>query len=97
MQSKSESLLQVEDLRTHFHTFAGTVRAVDGVSFEIGKGEIMGLVGESGGGKSVVGFSVLGLIDPPGRIESGRILFDGEDIAGASKTGYARSGARRLP
>ncbi len=85
MQTKSDSLLQVEDLRTHFHTFAGTVRAVDGVSFEIGKGEIMGLVGESGGGKSVVGFSVLGLIDPPGRIESGRILFDGEDIAGASE------------
>ena len=79
-------LLAVEGLKTHFHTFAGTVRAVDGVSFEIGAGEIMGLVGESGGGKSVVGFSILGLIDPPGRIEAGQILFRGEDLATAPET-----------
>ncbi|MFC3613415.1 ABC transporter ATP-binding protein [Lutimaribacter marinistellae] len=85
MKDVSQTLLQVDDLRTHFHTFAGTVKAVDGVSFAIGKGEIMGLVGESGGGKSVVGFSVLGLIDPPGRIESGHILFDGEDLTQATE------------
>ncbi len=78
-------LLAVRDLRTHFHTFSGTVRAVDGVSFEIGPGEVMELVGESGGGKSVVGFSILGLIDPPGRIEGGAILLDGEDLAKASE------------
>ncbi|WP_420413988.1 ABC transporter ATP-binding protein [Roseibium sp.] len=85
MEHTQEPLLKVADLRTHFHTFAGTVKAVDGVSFQIGKGEIMGLVGESGGGKSVVGFSILGLIDPPGRIESGQIAFDGENLAGASE------------
>jgi len=78
-------LLSVRDLRTYFHTFSGTVKAVDGVSFEIGAGEIMGLVGESGGGKSVVGFSILGLIDSPGKIESGEILLDGEDLVQAGE------------
>ena len=78
-------LLEVRDLRTHFHTFAGTVKAVDGVGFRIEAGEIMGLVGESGGGKSVVGFSILGLIDPPGRIEAGAVLLEGEDLVGAGE------------
>ncbi|WP_294643509.1 ABC transporter ATP-binding protein [uncultured Aureimonas sp.] len=82
---QSQPLLAVRDLRTHFHTFAGTVKAVNGVSFDLAAGEIMGLVGESGGGKSVVGFSLLGLIDPPGRIEGGEILFRGEDLAKASE------------
>jgi oligopeptide/dipeptide ABC transporter ATP-binding protein len=79
-----QPLLELKDLRTHFHTFAGVVKAVNGVSFKIGAGEIMGLVGESGGGKSVVGFSILGLIESPGKIEGGEILFDGEDLAKAS-------------
>ncbi len=79
----STPLLSVRGLRTRFDTFAGTVRAVDGVSFDIGAGEVMGLVGESGGGKSVVGFSILGLIDPPGQIDGGQILLDGEDLARA--------------
>jgi len=79
------ALLKVENLRTQFHTFSGVVKAVDGVSFEVGAGEIMGLVGESGGGKSVVGFSILGLIDSPGRIESGQILLDGEDLVTAGE------------
>ena len=78
-------LLSVRDLRTYFHTFSGVVKAVNCVSFDIGAGEVMGLVGESGGGKSVVGFSILGLIDPPGRIEGGEILLDGQNIAGASE------------
>jgi len=73
-------LLEVRNLRTYFHTFAGTVKAVNGVSFDIASGEVMGLVGESGGGKSVVGFSILGLIDSPGKIEGGQILLDGEDL-----------------
>jgi len=73
--------LQVEDLRTHFFTRAGVVRAVDGVSFDVNAGEILGLVGESGCGKSITGFSILGLIDPPGRIVSGAIRFKGCDIA----------------
>ncbi len=80
-------LLEVRDLRTYFHTFAGTVRAVNGVSFDIAAGEVMGLVGESGGGKSVVGFSILGLIDSPGKIEGGEIRLNGEDLV---KAGEAR-------
>ncbi len=74
--------LQVENLQTHFFTKAGTVKAVDGVSFTVGPGRIVGLVGESGSGKSVTGFSVMGLVDPPGRIVGGRVLFKGQDIVG---------------
>jgi peptide/nickel transport system ATP-binding protein len=77
----TEPLLRVEDLKTHFFTRAGVVKAVDGVSFALGKGRILGLVGESGSGKSVTGFSILGLVDPPGRIAGGRILFKGRDLA----------------
>ncbi|MGL4637278.1 MAG: ABC transporter ATP-binding protein [Beijerinckiaceae bacterium] len=78
MNAASQPLLSVRDLRTWFHTFGGVVKAVDGVSFDLAPGEIMGLVGESGGGKSMIGYSIMGLIDPPGRIESGEILFDGK-------------------
>ena len=80
----SVPLLSVEDLRTWFSVRQGAqsreLRAVDGVSFELGAGEILGMVGESGSGKSVTGFSILGLIDPPGRIAGGRILFKGRDL-----------------
>ncbi len=72
--------LEVEGLRTHFFTKAGIVKAVDDVSFSLRPGEIMGLVGESGSGKSVTGFSILGLVDSPGRIVDGRIAFKGEDL-----------------
>ena len=76
-----EPLLRVEGLKTHFFTRAGAVRAVDGVSFGLEKGRVLGLVGESGSGKSVTGFSILGLVDPPGRVVGGRILFKGRDLA----------------
>ncbi|MCB9662501.1 MAG: ABC transporter ATP-binding protein [Alphaproteobacteria bacterium] len=77
----SDHVLQVEDLQTHFHTEHGVVKAVDGVSFEVGRGEIMGLVGESGSGKSVTNLSILRLVPtPPGRFAGGRILFQGEDL-----------------
>jgi peptide/nickel transport system ATP-binding protein len=74
--------LAVEGLRTHFFTRAGVVKAVDDVGFTIDKGRVLGLVGESGSGKSVTGFSILGLVDPPGRIVGGRVLFWGEDLVG---------------
>jgi len=76
--------LAIRDLRTHFFTKDGIARAVDGVSLDVSAGEILGLVGESGSGKSVTGFSILGLIDPPGRIVGGSILLKGEDLAQAS-------------
>ena len=72
--------LEVHNLATHFHTRAGVVKAVDGVSFHVDRGEVLGLVGESGSGKTVTGFSLIGLVDPPGRIAAGQILFQGRDI-----------------
>ena len=77
------AVLEVSGLKTHFFTHAGVVKAVDGVDFTVNKGEVMGLVGESGSGKSITGFSILGLIDPPGRIVEGAIRFNGDDIANA--------------
>ncbi|MBL8520346.1 MAG: ABC transporter ATP-binding protein, partial [Betaproteobacteria bacterium] len=73
-------ILRVEDLATHFHTKAGTVKAVDGVSFALERGQVLGLVGESGSGKSMTGYSILGLVDPPGRIVAGRIVLNGQDL-----------------
>ncbi|MEO8303949.1 MAG: ABC transporter ATP-binding protein [Betaproteobacteria bacterium] len=73
-------LLEVEGLRTHFFTRAGVVKAVDDVSFTVHKGEVVGLVGESGSGKSMTGYSIMGLIDPPGRIVDGRISLNGRDL-----------------
>jgi peptide/nickel transport system ATP-binding protein len=75
-------LLQVENLATHFFTRAGAVKAVDGVSFSLERGEVMGLVGESGSGKSITGFSLIGLVDPPGRIVSGSIRLEGRELVG---------------
>ncbi|UCD30614.1 MAG: ABC transporter ATP-binding protein [Planctomycetota bacterium] len=75
------ALLSVQDLRTYFYTDFGQVKAVDGVSFEINEKEIVGIVGESGCGKSVTQLSMLKLIpSPPGRIESGRVMFEGRDL-----------------
>jgi oligopeptide/dipeptide ABC transporter ATP-binding protein len=73
-------LLEVKDLQTHFPTRAGLVRAVDGVSFHLDRGELLGLVGESGCGKSITALSVMRLIAPPGKIVNGEILFDGKDL-----------------
>lgn len=73
-------LLEVKNLHTHFPTKAGVVKAVDGVSFYIDKGELLGLVGESGCGKSITSLSVMRLISPPGKIVGGEIFFEGEDI-----------------
>lgn len=78
------NVLELRNLKTYFHTFKGVVKAVDGVSLEVRRGEIVGLVGESGCGKSVTGFSVLRLLDPPGRIEEGDILFHGDSLLSKS-------------
>ena len=83
--SMTAPTLEVRDLQTHFFTRAGVVKAVDGVSFSVGRGKVMGLVGESGSGKSVTGFSIIGLVDPPGRIAGGSILFQGRDLAKLSE------------
>jgi peptide/nickel transport system ATP-binding protein len=77
-------LLQVRNLRTEFATRDGVLPAVADVSFDVARGEVLGLVGESGSGKSVTGFSILGLIDPPGRIAGGSIVFDGSELIGAA-------------
>lgn len=80
----STPTLEVRNLATHFDTRAGKLKAVDDVSFTVGRGEVLGLVGESGSGKTVTGFSILGLVDEPGRIAGGQILFNGEDLVKAS-------------
>ncbi len=77
----SDDILQVRDLRTHFHVMDGTVKAVDGVDFSIARGETLGVVGESGCGKSVTALTIMRLLDiPPAEIASGQILFDGRDL-----------------
>jgi peptide/nickel transport system ATP-binding protein len=80
----SEPLLQIEHLSTVFDTPTGRVVAVDDVSFEIRKGETLGLVGESGSGKSVTAFSIVRLVLPPGRIAAGRVWFQGRDLLALS-------------
>ena len=79
-----DNLLVIEDLHTHFDTPQGVIKAVDGVDLEVRGGEILGLVGESGSGKSITGFSILGLLDAPGRVARGSIRFKGEELVGAS-------------
>jgi peptide/nickel transport system ATP-binding protein len=78
----TEPVLVVRDLATHFATRAGVAKAVDGVSFALDRGEVLGLVGESGSGKSVTGFSLLGLVDPPGRIVGGSVRLNGRELVG---------------
>ncbi len=78
-------LLEVKNLQTHFFTRAGVVRSVDGISFHLDRGELLGLVGESGCGKSVTALSVMRLVSAPGRIVAGEIWFDGEDLRAASE------------
>jgi oligopeptide/dipeptide ABC transporter ATP-binding protein len=80
-----EPLLQVRDLRTAFHTRRGTALAVDGVSFDVRRGETLCLVGESGCGKSVTALSILRLVSPPGRIDGGSIRFEGRDLLSLSE------------
>jgi len=90
-------LLEVENLQTQFVTDTGLVRAVDGVSFQVKRGEVMGIVGESGCGKSVTNLSILGLLPKPqGRIAGGAVRFDGTDLVGASEDQLRRIRGNRI-
>src|SRR5262249_62306740 len=81
LAAPAQPVLQIEDLQTHFFTAIGTVRAVDGVSYSVKSGETLGVVGESGCGKSVTALSILRLVaNPPGRIVGGSIRFEGRNL-----------------
>ncbi|MBN1419833.1 MAG: ABC transporter ATP-binding protein, partial [Planctomycetes bacterium] len=92
-----EPLLEIRDLRTHFFAGGGVARAVDGVGFSIGRGETVGLVGESGCGKSVTALSILRLVPtPPGRIVGGEIRFEGEDLLALPEGALRRIRGNRI-
>lgn len=80
MENKEKLLLEIKDLKTHFFTEEGVVKAVDGVDFEVYQGETLGIVGESGCGKSVTAFSILRLLDYPGKTVGGEVIFKGENL-----------------
>ncbi len=84
MRNSVKTLLQVKGLKTHFFLSRGIIRAVDGVDFTVAEGETLAIVGESGCGKSVTAFSIMGLVAPPGRIVAGEVLFDGNDLLSLS-------------
>jgi oligopeptide transport system ATP-binding protein len=97
MPNDNGTLLKVKDLRTYFDTEDGTVKAVDGVSFELQRGETLGIVGESGSGKSVTNLSIIRLIpNPPGRIAGGEILFAGQDLLQLSEDDVRKIRGRRI-
>jgi len=83
--SQSDPLLDIKNLKTYFYTEEGVVRAVDGVDLRVYPGEIIGLVGESGCGKSVTSLSIMRLISTPGKITDGEIWFDGKNILNLSQ------------
>ena len=90
------SLLEVDGLRMHFFTKAGVVKAVDDVSFRVERGRILGLVGESGSGKSMTGYSIMGLVDAPGRIVGGRIALNGVDLASLDERAWRKLRGNRV-
>src|SRR5436189_2816805 len=97
MSSQNGNLLSVKNLRTYFETEDGTVKAVDGISFDLHKGETLGIVGESGSGKSVTNLSIIRLIpQPPGRIASGEVFFHGQDIMALAEDGVRKIRGRRI-
>src|ERR1044071_6608974 len=97
MSADNGILLSVKDLRTYFQTEDGTVKAVDGISFDLKRGETLGIVGESGSGKSVTNLSIIRLIpSPPGRIVSGEVLFRGQDILSLPAEDVRRIRGKRI-
>jgi len=85
-KNMANSVISVKGLKTYFFTHNGVVKAVDGISFNIHEGEILGLVGESGCGKTATALSILNLLEPPGRIVDGTVFFDGEDLLKMSES-----------
>jgi len=97
MSNTNGNLLEVKDLRTYFNTEDGEVKAVDGISFQLKRGETLGIVGESGSGKSVTNLSIIRLIpSPPGRIVSGQVLFNGLDILAMKEDDVRKIRGRRI-
>ena len=92
----TRALLEVEGLRMHFFTKAGVVRAVDDVSLQVDRGRILGLVGESGSGKSMTGYSIMGLVDAPGRIVSGSIRLNGIELTTLAEPAWRRLRGSRV-
>ena len=94
---KDNLLLEVKDLTTHFFTQDGVVKAVDGISYNVHEGEVLGIVGESGCGKSVSAMSVMKLIpNPPGRIVNGSVVFEGEDLVSMPEPGMRQIRGNRI-
>ena len=86
VQERSGPLLEVEDLHVSFFTPAGEVKAVGGISYQLNYGEVMGIVGESGSGKSVEAYSIIGLLQSPGKVVGGSVTFEGQDVLAMSKS-----------
>jgi peptide/nickel transport system ATP-binding protein len=92
----AQTVLKVENLTTEFDTRRGTVKAVNDVSLSVGQGEILGLVGESGSGKSQTGYSIMNLVDRPGRVTAGRIELNGHDISGLKESEWRHIRGKRI-
>ena len=90
------AVLEVEGLRTHFFTRAGVVKAVDDVAFALERGKVLGLVGESGSGKSITGYSIMGLVDEPGRIVAGSIRLEGSELTRLDRESWRRLRGNRI-
>jgi peptide/nickel transport system ATP-binding protein len=89
-------LLQVDRLKTHFATRQGDIRAVNGVSFTVDEGQVLGIVGESGSGKSVTGYSIMGLVDSPGRVVSGSVRLRGRELTGLAQRDWQAIRGREI-
>src|SRR5688500_19741572 len=94
--SAAGALLEVRNLRVEFNTRHGTLVAVDDVSFEIAPGEVLGVVGESGAGKSITGTAIIGLLEPPGRVAAGEVWLAGERIDNLPREAMRKIRGRRI-
>ena len=96
MTNKKDTLLEVRNLKTYFYTEDGVVKAVDGVDFTVGRGEVLGLVGESGCGKSVTSLSIMRLIGVPGKVVEGEIIFEGRNLLELSESEMVHMRGNRM-